>query len=630
MTSKSKTNQSFGDLCIQYLDHGARGRSVSIGYRQADELHVCRLDVTPKKITPLRGIFSGNEIPPLAEEHPWQTGNRFDEWIFSLLGGEDPKTVCGILCVPESKTGEIVRIASIELPKIAKFLQEFVDSRAIAALSRSRNRNLDQLGFYSGDSERAVRRRQAAESYPITASLLATDIRTKIAIDRAMPLAPVLQKAIGNQSGTEITKGVVKRLAKATKLPQHCNLDAVARFASNIPTDWIPTEGDQWKSFCHAAECIVSILNAPDRAIRHLVGGRSGDWTRMHRKVIVEGGLDPEDGFDASRYVMHMTRQMAISFADMCILPLAACRTTREGLMVTPELRTWAINAAFEILFDNRGIVDVAEASRRWNYTRAEIDETIRQFTDANLIQKIGHIEENSWPPVTDAIATPSGLEIVPLTSNEELNFEGMNGKDPNGCEGLHHCIANYKEKARRADCHIVSIRKCLPDGTVKRLSTVEFASVTPNHHTLRVTMHRGKRNSQPGAESRDALSWYMQSVAMKRLKINFDQIFAFQENRLNGDRPVDGLERLCGFDWKEEKTVEAVVKAWNPFVISQWKGKSMDELIGCRAVSDVADKILPDIHKVTSIDEQRSGAELDLANCQTENSVNSNIQLNA
>lgn len=597
---KPEVSYSAGNLRIRVTDSDA-GLGFTIGYRNGDELHVCGLNTSPEYNIPVRGIFMEDGIPPFDHEYDWFQSDPDEPWIFSFLTGSGAGKIMDVLSVPDDEREEYSELIGKVLGQAREYLVN-VDTRASDALAKSSEKSLDFLSFYSGDSDRHVRRRQAAESYPLAAGLMAKEVSLKIAIDRSQSLAPVLKTALENRSGATLSKGVLKRLARAPELPDGCSLATVARFCSLVPPDWIPNEGDQWTAFCHSAEALLTELEATNEDVPDLIKGRGGDWTRFLAKASKEGGRETgslKESIEFTRSRMAEAHTMAREFADIFLLPAAAGQITSTSLTVTPEMRSAAIQSAYAILFRGRSAIEISDLTRRWSLNRAKIDEAIYGAAEIEAKRLVSDIEEDSWPAMTDRVEAPSGVSVVPLTSKGVLQDEGSAGRDADGNEGLSHCVGGYHGTAMKADCHIYSIRRYNEDGSFERLSTAEFRRLNPDNNKLSCVQNQGWGNQSPGNLASDALKWFMNSVEVGQIPIQRERIDAFQEVRMSGDRHIDGLERLCGYDWKQRDLLNVAAVAWGPYVTDSWKRQKMDAILESDEVAYVAQNIIPDVKMV-------------------------------
>ena len=595
MTKKTKYVNSVDKLQVEHQIGSDNQRFVTYGYKIGTNLHACRIASMPKIISAQFGIFNRKKISNIQPDDTWHDHNGNEEWIFSILAGANPTPVCQMLCVPVEQRQRIEPKLLTELENSANFLSENIDNRAITALSKVLDRKTQILPFYSGDSGSAQNRRQAAESYPFAAGILATNIKTKISVDRQQPLAPVLRKVLETRANEKISKGLLKRLTKAPMIPESCTFDQVLSFSTKIPLDWIPENEKQWEAFCGVSKIFLSTLNAPLSVVPKLINGRSGDWVKLLRKICIQGGHNPEDGINAANQVMLDAQDMLVEFADTYIIPEAARAKTKSDVLVTPEIRITAIRSAFEILNSGRSALGIAENTRRWSNQRNEITEAIRQV-GGEVESELDKLSQGAWPTLTEKVESPSGLLIVPLNTPEQLEWEGSTGHDLSGIKGLSHCIASYKHKALTGDCHIVSIREKQKNNSYNRLCTVEFQRLKPNQNYLKIRQAKGYRNSTPCAKALDALEWYVKSVALNKIPINWKNIIRFQDRLGKSNQSLGNLEIRCGYDWRKPDTIESVAELWSPFVSDQWKKQKSATYKDQNEITIVSDIILPDI----------------------------------
>ena len=595
MTYKTEYNNSVDNLQVEHQINTDNHQRVTYGYSIGNDLHACQIELTTKDIIARHGIFNWKKISGIQADDTWHKQNGNEEWIFSVLTGANPELVCQMLCIPIMHRKKIQTKLKYELENSANFLRINVDSRAVAALSKVCERKTQYLAFYSGENQTALYRRQAAESFPFAAGILATNIKTKISIDRQLPLSPVLREVLELRTGHKISKGLLKRLNSAPKIPESCSLEQVLLFSTLIPLDWIPNTDEQWNAYCHVAKIFLSTLNAPTKAISTMINGCSGDWIKLLRKICIEGGHNPDGGINAADLVMLDAQDMLIEFADTYVIPEAAKSKTLTDAFVTPEIRMTAIQSAFEILNAGRTALGIAENTRRWSNQRNVISEAIRQANGEDDTE-LDKLAQGAWPALTENVQSPSGLHIIPLNSPDQLEWEGISGLDPSGNKGLDHCISSYKHKALTGDCHIVSIREMHKNNSFSRLCTVEFER--PKHHQnyLKVRQAKGYRNSTPEPKALDALDWYIKSVALNKIPINWNNIIKFQEKIGKNNQSLGNLEIRCGYDWRIPGMVEKVAKLWVPFVADQWKKRKVSPTDTQNEISIVSDKILPDI----------------------------------
>ncbi len=597
MTKESVYFNSINKLQLEHQVSSDNHLIVTYGYSIGNNLHACRIESTPIKILAQHGIFNRKKISSIKPSDTWYNHNGNEEWIFSILTGANPTPVYQMLCIPIKHREQIHSVLLSELTNSANFLSDNVDRRAIAALSKVRDRKTQSLPYYSGDSKVALNRRQSAESFPFAAGILASNIKAKISVDRQLPLVPVLREILESRTGAKISKGLLKRFARAPIIPEPCSLDQVLSFATQIPIDWIPDEKGQWDVFCYTAKMFLSILDVPLEVIPKLIKGRSGNWVKLLRKICIEGGHNPDGGVDAANLVLLDTQDMLIEFADSYIIPEAARTKTKTDVHVTPEIRITAIRSAFEILNSGRSALGIAENTRRWSTQRNAINEAIRQVGNKEE-SELEKLSQGAWPALTKNVQSPSGLEIIPLNTPEQLEWEGSSGFDPSGNKGLDHCIASYKHKALTGDCHIISIREIQND-TFNRLCTVEFERPKQHQSYLKIRQAKGYRNSTPSPKALDALDWYIKSIALNKIAINWKNIINFQEKIGKINQTLGNLVIRCGYDWRTPGAIEKVAELWSPFVADHWKKQNSTSFKDQHEITKVSDIILPDIEVI-------------------------------
>ena len=112
----------------------------------------------------------------------------------------------------------------------------------------------------------------------------------------------------------------------------------------------------------------------------------------------------------------------------------------------------------------------------------------------------------------------------------------------------------------------------------------------------MKVRQAKGYRNSTPEPKALDALDWYIKSVALNKIPINWNNIIKFQEKIGKNNQSLGNLEIRCGYDWRIPGMVEKVAELWVPFVADQWKKRTVSPTDTQKEISIVSDKILPDI----------------------------------
>lgn len=507
-------------------------------------------------------------------------------WAYAMLEGAPLAALMDKLGLPLSDRVGTASILADQVAEVSARLRP--DGRALGAMAKAPSRRPGSLAFYVGDGERAERRRQAAASYPLLADLLASGLATKMAIDRGRPLADAAAQALSGLAGRPVSKAVLKRVAAADRLPAGCSIETVSRFMTCVPPDWIHAEGEEWEAFCRIAHALLDDLGAPDGAVPALVSGCSGRWREFAARICRKSGVEADDPGEGARRVMFTAAEMIRCFAEVAILPMAAHAGDAGEVSVTPEMVRVAARVAFDALAAGRNAADLGEIQRRWHQERHEV----LAVTGAAERAKEG-IEEGGWPGLTHPVMAPNGVWLVPLTNPEQLGWEGSPHRDPNGSVGLSHCVGGYDRRAKSCECFIISLRTVSPDGSYTRLSTAELGPLPMDESRIKVRQNRARENGDPPPEAHDALSWYLGSIAAGEVKVNREQIAAFLDQIYV---PDDGVERLCGYDWRDRDVLNSAVSPWAPFVSRTWRGQGLDALMDSPGVASITKMIPPDI----------------------------------
>lgn len=562
-----------------------------------DGVHVnyCAVAADGLNLRCARGSYPRDKRPSVVDlfDHHEEDARADVPWAFAMAGGaavDYLMDALGIAHVERDRTRpDLERIVS-ESSNIAL---RSIDRDALAVLSKSPSKRPGALAFYSAEGDRGVRRRQAAASYPLLADLLASGLSTKMAIDRSKPLAEPLGQALSGLVNRNVSKALLKRISQCDHVPDGLSLETVVRFMTLVPADWIPTSGAEWEAFCHAAHALLEDLDCGDDDVASLVKGCGGKWQEYCARVTRKAGMDPRDVLWGVRRAMFNASEMIDCFAEVAVLPMAAHASPSAEVSVTPEMMLAARRSAFAMLASGRSASDLSDLQRRFHQERETILGGTALIEQERLQKLKGEIEEGGWPALTDAVQAPNGLWLVPLTTPKELTAEGASGPDASGVEGLHHCVGGYSSKAKACDCHIVSVRTVHPNGSFSRVSTVEFGALQPGSDKLSVRQNMARENSAPSAASKDAVNWYVASVASGAIPLNRDQIKAFLDGAII---PDDGVERICGYDWRERDVLNAGVGPWGPFVVSSFRSMGLDAIMESPQVESVSKLISPDL----------------------------------
>lgn len=563
------------------------GDGYALSYRDDVRLSVCIIvgnddgTLTYSSATSFKQFQLEDALGLLAEK---PTDSRAHApWAFAMVGSDRVDDLMDQLNLPfefrEKARSELADLIAAEKSRVKNF-----DHKSLHAIAKSYQQTKSAYEFYAGDNDRALIRRQAAASYPILADLLSSNLTAKMAVDRKKPIADTVVNLLSKIVDASITKPVLKRLSTADTIPNGVKLSSVVRLMSLVPPDWIPTSGQEWRSFCQVAGGLFEDLAASDRSVGPMVKSAQGKWTDFCQRVIKKAGVEQADLEEDFRLVMWNTADMLEDFKNFIVLPLSAHGGDSDEVMVTPEMGIASREAAFEMLIAGKSLTDIADQQRRFHLGRNGILSGTAQIEAENRQELRRSIEANTWPGLTDPVQAPNGLWLVPLRSTTELQHEGT---------AMSHCVGGYTRVAETCQSFIVSVRSLDENGAIERRhSTIEFDSLNPSNDMLHVKQNMAHGNTAASPKAKDATAWYMSAILSGQVKINRKLISAFLD-----DIPIpdDGIERLCGYDWKDRDTLNLAVMPWFPFVNKKYQEMNLDGLMDCEEVALISGMISPD-----------------------------------
>lgn len=302
-----------------------------------------------------------------------------------------------------------------------------------------------------------------------------------------------------------------------------------------LPVDWVPAADDkeEWRALSFAA-AIAEASALPDEAWPSLVAGSKGQWSQFVGRC-ARGAFGPlrrpERTLDLAYY---LTRPAAQTLDVTQAFAIFVREVSRETGLAA-ELA--AAEIAKEAVLGDRGLPALLENSRLWH-------SRFREDAPAGV----------TWKAVLPRWTHPdTGIEVVPLTSSDELATEGSPET------GLDHCVggAKYALTSLRDEVRIVSLRK---DG--QPLSTAEISlrgdeadSTLPQE----VVQHQARGNSKPPEEAIQALEAYVSLDGVRQ---------AARKAQANEDRLP---ERTYA------ETVQALER-WRPFLTGNWKNATLGD----------------------------------------------------
>lgn len=147
--------------------------------------------------------------------------------------------------------------------------------------------------FYAAPGDKGLFRRQAADQYPILATVLAGSFTLRAAIDGQKPLAAAIVEAFtppvsrgGEAAKPLVSKAVLGRLRGAAWPCNGIAPDRLAFALSEIPPDWFPKDRENWDAFCDIHLTVGTIVRqASGQSPETLYEGCKGDWVGLRERL---------------------------------------------------------------------------------------------------------------------------------------------------------------------------------------------------------------------------------------------------------------------------------------------------------------------------------------------------------
>ncbi|MGY3581840.1 hypothetical protein ACVIGB_000089 [Bradyrhizobium sp. USDA 4341] len=498
-----------------------------------------------------------------------------------------------------------------------------IDGEALKALRATAGFSRSDFAFYApgeggADREqRRIQRLQAASAYPMLAVAMARNLRTKLAIDGAKPLAEALIDGFGLRDGRPVfSKGVLRRIQSLDwPVPNGITPEWLAEKLGSLPPDWFPKNPEEWNAFLSSARGLgrtlpsVSGMPFPD-----LVAGCGGKWTDFRKRLAkahtdtrppenldeeqrrewMRNPVVPDESFGALQNAVVELEHMIETFARLVVMPAAATLGGETKPYLGEPQRAAARHAAARLLFGGKNAAAIFETSRHF----ATQLEHIQQIAAGEPVRPaFKQVAEDGWAPLCNAVLAPNGVSIIPLTDPRELADEGrgLGGTstlNEDGSHGLAHCVGGYSESCRKQGHHIMSFRLINQDGSFKRLSTIELLPISEGDREMKVKQHRGRRNGEPPADARDAWDWFRQAVRDTRVPLNFEGIRQYLIGLVSNWN--DDVERMCGYKWREEGAIERALRAFDPYLGKGLRGLSVQRFLELPDIDAVGIEITP------------------------------------
>jgi hypothetical protein len=529
-------------------------------------------------------------------------GNFTDATAAFALKGElsGAQAILEALNYPRSERDGIARYLSEKLPELAPAsLSAVIDVRAIEAVKATVSPSILNLEFFSGDGERADRRRQAAAGMPLFSGHMSSTLSLKMTVDRSKPLMDAVIEAFNGRASGTISKASVRRLAGISEQPFKANIDTVVEFSSRIPPDWIPAAGNEWRAFCLIADGVVNQLRLSPEETTSFLKGCSGRWVDFTGRFVAplvdrrDDDIQPEGIDTMVPLAFSNLSEMLNCFVNVVVVPLSVHGSFVSDVTVNAETRSNAFDLAKKMIFGEKSAPSLVSMFRKWQTQRAAILNATNLREEERRRELLKDVPINGWPALCNPVTAKNGLTLVPLTSPEQLDWEADNGADPNGSKGLNHCVHGFSNNCRTGESHIVSIRLIDENGAYQRLSTVEFSRLSPTSDHLTVAQHRGHTNGTPADKAEDALAWFKDAVAMGDVRLNRQLIEAFDRIVLEG---VDGVQRAAGYDWRDADVLSQAIAPWGHYVDASYRNLGFEGLLAMDDLQPVRDTIAPEL----------------------------------
>lgn len=358
---------------------------------------------------------------------------------------------------------------------------------------------------------------------------------------------------------------LVRRLAGVAVIPLSARFIA---WLGEIPMDWIPGRDDVrgWKACRLLLPLIAHVANETDTPIRQVCGDAGADWDGYGTRLCARLGFDWETILNAKGMEAELGNGMLLKRACLDIVDVArglSDTVVRPCLAFAGAGESDCQEMSMRLLFQGRTFASTLITSATWHRRGVGLP-------DCDL-------GNWSWAPLLPAwMDKPSGIEFVVLTDRAALLAEGAKGTDATGAAGLNHCVGGYGERCLRGQSTIVSLRRREGDG-YRRLSTAEIR-IEPQG--VRVVQHRGMGNGEPAPDASAAFSRYVEGLENDPA-LPIDRA-GWQEPRRRG---APDLERICGYDWRDESAILAALRAWRSYLTKRSQDLDVDGLMNALGV---------------------------------------------
>lgn len=491
-----------------------------------------------------------------------------------------------------------------------------IDQGALRALRAAPAFSRSDFSFYATkDERRGLLRRQAADVYPILAGVMARNLRAKLAIDRAEPLAEALTSALGQRKDCVpvFGKALLRRLQGLEwPLREGIGPEWLGEKLSVIPPEWFPKTPEDWEAFLTVADGLGRNLpQVLGVGFEDLVAGCGGKWKDFLKRIakaytdtrppenlddaervewLRTGGRSPDESPQALKNAAIDLEDMVDAYARLVVLPAAGTASGEDRPYLGEVQKIQARHAAARILLGGKNAAAMFEISRHY-HTQAEHILNEATGTEQRKVE-FKQVAEDGWAPLCNQVRAPNGVFVIPLTDPRELADEGRHGINEDGTSGLHHCVGSYASSCREHGHHILSFRRYHENGTFERLSTIEIGPAREGQTGFSERQHRGMLNRDVPGDAKQAWSWFQDAVAAGEVPLNYEGIRSYMLASVRNRR--DDVERVCGFEWKEEGALDRAIGAWREYVGKGIRGLGATDFCALPEIQEVAEAISP------------------------------------
>lgn len=461
-------------------------------------------------------------------------------------------------------------------------------------------------------------RQQAAAATPVLAGIIAASPALAGAVDRRLPLQPLILERTG------LSKGGLKRLSKLTEPLVHgvifddgpvrgqdalgvdrlrvislrgrFNEDDACRILCKLPPDWTPEDNASWKAFrevCSAMVVPLSQVLGADPV--DLLQASKGKWTEFRDALARAADIDPAE-FDRERIALSTIDaiQVVDELSRHVVLPLVLNTIAGTGQPVAAALPgdlDLGRNAAWNVIVGNSKNKGAAlyEVARRWASRIPSLDAIVRP----GAVEAPARVEREQ--PLVCGPFTASNGRVIRNLNHPDLLVEESSR--------LGHCVGRlYLRKSEDGDCHIFSVQN---DTGEKSFSTVEFTPLGAGN--LQLVQHRARSNAVPDDASELAVVEFMDAVRDGRFSLDVEAAISWRDYKAAGNRqgghetaaatpqPASSWKGALGCDCDNEESMRALWDEWKNIIGEKWASSETSGILFKSAqVRDLVDAFSP------------------------------------